>query len=106
MREYIFNIGFGYLLGLGVLGYVAVLYVIQKSVKQYNLSTVTKMLLIITHYSLGLLSILYVPSIIFNNNFGENTVPGGILFGLTSLLTLGLVFFIVSRAKKFFYNDR
>lgn len=93
MENNLFSFGLGYLVGLAVLGYVFLLYVIQNLEKNYNFSKFSVQVLSMLHLIAGLSGILFVPSILLYE-YIEDEEMGKIIFALALFFVLFIVFFI------------
>ncbi len=100
MENHIFNAGLGYLVGLGVLGYVLLLYVIKKIGKKSGWPTWGINFLVTLHLIAGLTAIFFVPSIYFKNYEGPDSVIDGIIFAVTLIAIL----FVVLRIAQYWDN--
>jgi len=88
MENHIFNFGLGYLVGLGVLGYVLLLYAIKKIGKKLGWPARGVTFIVALHFIAGLTAILFVPSIYFKNYGGRDSTVDGIIFSVTLLFIL------------------
>ena len=86
MENLIFNAGLGYLIGLGLLGYVFLLYVIKKIGKKSGWPSWVINTIIILHFIVGLTGIFYVPIIYFKDY--EGSTIDGIVFSVMLLVIL------------------
>lgn len=94
MEDIIFNLGLGYLLGLGLLGYVFLLEFIRKQKKLSNWSNFRVNFYVFIHFIIGLLGIGFVPSTFFRNYQGEDI--GKIIFGVIVGLAIFIIYKIVN----------
>lgn len=88
MENHIFNAGLGYLLGLGLHGYVLLWCVIKKVGRKSGWPVWAINALIALHFIAGLTAMLFVPSIYFKNYEGPDSTIDGILFAVPTLTML------------------
>ena len=93
MENNLFSLGLGYLVGLAVLGYVFLLYVIQNLEKNYKFSKFSIQVLSVLHLIAGLSGILFVPSLLLYEYIEEEGM-GKIIFAITLFFVLFIVFFV------------
>ncbi len=93
MENNLFSFGLGYLVGLAILGYVFLLYVIQNLEKNYKISKFGVQVLTALHLIAGLSGILLVPSLLLYEYIDDEGM-GKIIFAITLFSVLSIVFFV------------
>jgi uncharacterized membrane protein len=91
--------GLGYLLVLAVLGYVALLAVIKKRLKDENIQKFVSVLVITLHYIMGICGVMFA-AFFFRDYTGSGELPGSLLFTSIVILGLILVFYVLNYLNK------
>jgi uncharacterized membrane protein len=95
MTEIFFSIGFAYLIGLALLGYVCLLVSIQHLGKHGRLQKWATTILIAAHFVLGIGAVLFVPAFFYGHLKEILTEGEKITFALIGFVTMGIVFIVV-----------
>ncbi len=97
MESYLLSVGLGYLVGLAVLGYAVLLKAIKLMGEKYRFTKFSIYLATLLHYVVGLLGLVYVPAFMYRNYLRDGTVAEGIIFAATGIITIGVVFYVLSK---------
>jgi hypothetical protein len=97
MENYLLSFGLGYLVGLAVLGYAVLLKAIKLIGKKYGFSKFIISVATLLHYVAGLLGLVYVPAFFYSNYLRDGTAADGVVFAVTGIVTISIVFFILSK---------
>lgn len=95
MSAILLSIASAYLIGLAVLGYVCVLWLLQFECKRRKVSLWFMNFLIVTHFCFGIAGILIVPSFLYGKFKANLASEVGLSFAIAEIVVLSLVFVIL-----------
>lgn len=100
MLTIILSIAVAYLLGLGVLGYICLLGLLQYECKLKKVSPLVMNLLTVTHFILGIAGLLIVPAFLYGKFKASLPSEVGFIFAIAQTVVLGLVFFVIRKLNR------
>ena len=95
MIQFVLSIAVAYLLGLAVLGYLSVFWLLQTECRRRKTSPLFTNFMTVTHFCFGVTGILIVPSFLYGKFKANLTNEVGIAFAIAEFVVLYLVFVVV-----------
>lgn len=95
MELILFATAFGYLLGLALIGYVSILWLLRRLEKSKKINYILLLIFKIIHFCIGISSIVVVPAFLYGKFKGGMGDEFGIVFAVMILLVFGLLFLVV-----------